>query len=111
MRDSSDENDDDGDRGGDGDSDGPAPHITLIAIGETYWIYEGEEFLTPLIGGQGFVPLPVRCYIYADIIELRAHVGKNISLMDYWGLNPDVVDRLRRDNHLLEFRGQSPESS
>ncbi|MGB8622538.1 MAG: hypothetical protein WCD16_06950 [Paracoccaceae bacterium] len=94
----------------DGKGGGPAPHVTLIGIGETYWLYSGEEFLTPLLSGDGFVPLPIHCYIYTDLVELRLHLGREILMTDYWGINPDVVDRLRRENHLLEIRGQSPNS-
>ncbi len=80
------------------------PSITLVAVNTSYWMYRGEEFLNQMLSGQGFYPRPVRCLVFEDAFSLSAFLGKGPSIVDYWGINPDVVDRLRRDEDLLELR-------
>lgn len=80
----------------------PEPRITLIAINQSYWMFEGEEFLNAMLLGRGAFPLPVRCIRFASPVELRAFVGKDRLLTDLWGINPDIVDRLRRDDQIVD---------
>ncbi|MCB2105306.1 MAG: hypothetical protein KDE06_10010 [Rhodobacteraceae bacterium] len=80
----------------------PEPRMVLLKINETYWLYEGEEYLSPMLKGGGYFPTPVICYRFEDHIGLRAFVGAGRPMTDFWGINPDIVDRLRRDEHLLE---------
>jgi len=82
----------------------PEPRITLLAINETYWLYEGEEFLNAMLMGKAFFPVPVRCMMFQNAFELRVFVGTGRAITDFWGINPDIVARLRRDNHLIEIR-------
>ncbi|MFQ5621866.1 MAG: hypothetical protein ACE5FS_00575 [Paracoccaceae bacterium] len=83
--------------------DDGTPRMTLLAINETYWLYDGAEFLNQMLLGKGYFPVPIRCLMFEDAFELRAFVGEGHVLTDYWGINPDIVERLRRDNHLLEM--------
>lgn len=94
MRDLDDEND----KGG-----GEGPRMTLLSINQTYWLFEGKEFLNEMLRGQGYFPKPVRCIKCADIFELRRYIGVGRKVTDFWGINPDIVERLRRQNHLLEW--------
>lgn len=80
------------------------PRMTLLSINESYWLYEGEEFLNAMLKGNGFFPVPVRCMVFGNAFELRVFVGTGRAMTDFWGINPDIVARLRRDNHLIEVR-------
>lgn len=77
------------------------PRMVLLRINETYWLSEGEEYLNYMLMGGGFFPTPVICYSFPDYFALRAFIGDR-SMTDFWGINPDIVERLRRDAHLLE---------
>lgn len=105
---------DDGDNGGGRDGGGEdAPRMLLLAINESYWLCEGKEFLNPMLLGRGYFPRPVHCIRCADIFELRRYIGPNRMVTDFWGINPDIVARLRRDNDLLEYAAPavSPDGS
>lgn len=84
-----------------------SPRMVLLAIDQTYWLAEGEEFLTPMLHGSGFFPKPVTCVIFPDLFELRAYIGPGRSVVDFWGINADIVERLRRDGHLTEVLSHS----
>ena len=79
------------------------PQMVLLAINQTYWLAEGAEFLTPMLHGTGFFPKPVKCVIFRDSFELRQYIGPGRNLTEFWGINPDIVERLRRDDHLNEI--------
>ncbi len=81
---------------------GQEPRMVLLQIGETYWLSQGEEYLNPMLMGGGFFPTPVICYQFANHFALRAYLGADQSMTDFWGINPDIVARLRRDGHLLD---------
>ena len=92
--------------GGMGEGDAPEPRMTLIAINQSYWLVEGEEYLDAMLMGNGFFPKPVRCMVFANAFEMRVFVGSDVAMTDYWGINPDIVERLRRDGHLIDVRAQ-----
>jgi hypothetical protein len=87
--------------------DGDRPQITLLAINQTYWLYEGEDFLDEMLFGAGGYPVPVRCLVFRDAFELNLFIGEGRMLTKMWGINPDIVDRLRRDDHLVEMPGRA----
>jgi hypothetical protein len=45
----------------------------------------------------------VRCIRFQTPFDLRAFLGEDRLLTDLWGINPDIVERLRRDNNLLDM--------
>jgi len=79
--------------------------ILMLAVNESYWLAEGIEYLTPILDGSGFFPTPIICVRFADTFELNLFIGPDRSLLDFWGVNPDIVERLRRDKHLNEISG------
>lgn len=81
----------------------PPPRMVLFAINQTYWLAQGDEFLNSMLKGSGFFPTPVHCILFEDAAELQEFIGPDMNVMDFWGINPDVVARLRRDNHLKEI--------
>jgi len=85
--------------------DGPRERVILIAIEDRYWLFEGDEFLDAMLLGTGFFPKPVRCLRFRDSFELRIFLGPDRPMNTFWMINPDIVERLRRDDHLLETEG------
>ncbi len=83
---------------------GGGPRITLISVERTnYYLYEGEDFLNQLLLSDGEFPVPVRCVHFASVFEQKSFLGEDVSLAALWGINPEIVERLRRDDYLLEF--------
>ncbi|MGB5556671.1 MAG: hypothetical protein WBN04_01530 [Paracoccaceae bacterium] len=83
---------------------GGEPRITLISVERvTYYLYEGEDFLNQLLLSDGVYPRPVRCVHFATVFEQKRFLGEGVNLAHLWGINPEIVERLRRDEHLLEF--------
>lgn len=93
MRDTPDQND------GGGEDDCP---MTLVAINEGFWLYEGDYLLNDLLFGRGAYPFKVRCVIFKDSFEMNQFFGEPVPIASFWRINPDVVDRLRLENLLVE---------
>jgi len=79
--------------------------LILIAIEERYWLFEGEEFLGAMLRGSGFFPKPVQCLRFKDSFEMRIFLGPERPMNKFWLINPDIIERLRRNDHLLEIEG------
>ncbi|WP_095587979.1 hypothetical protein [Actibacterium ureilyticum] len=80
------------------------PPITLISIErKSYYLYDGEEHIDQLLLADGDFPTPVRCVHFESVIALRLMLGEDINLTSYWGIHPQIVDRLRADDQLLEI--------
>ena len=84
----------------------PDDEIVLLGLEQSWWLYQGDDYLSPLISGQGSFPTPIRCLVFEDILQLRRYVGSAVSLIEFWGINPDVITRLRADGHLLEVAAE-----
>jgi hypothetical protein len=84
------------------DGFGQEPRMTLLAVGGGYWLYEGEDFLNDMLFGRGAYPFRIRCMMFRDAFELRAVFGETFSVATLWRINPDVIERLRRENLLIE---------
>lgn len=85
--------------------DGDVPQIILIAVEESYWLFSGDEFLNQMLLVDGDFPKPVQCLRFADSFEMRIFLGPDRPMNDFWGINPAIVARLRRDEHLIEIDG------
>lgn len=80
------------------------PPITLISLGkERYYLFEGEDHINQLLLADGDFPKPVRCVHYQDVFALKASLGADINLTQYWGIHPEIVARLRAEDQLLEI--------
>lgn len=84
-----------------GDDDDGIP-MTLLALNGNYWLYEGVELLNDLLFGTGEAPFLVRCVFFKDPIYVKKMLGSDFVISSLWRVNPDIVDRLRRDNLLVE---------
>lgn len=75
--------------------------LVLLRANDTYWLYEGSEFLNALLFGRGEFPTPVECVNFSDAFQLRIFLnGRPIN--DFWIINPDIVARLRRNDELID---------
>jgi len=81
----------------------PPIRMVLFAINDSYWLAQGDEFINPMLKGSGYFPTPVTCILFEDAQELQEFIGPDMNIMEFWGINPEVVARLRRDNHLKEI--------
>jgi hypothetical protein len=94
MRDNQDQH------GPDGNDDAP---ITLLAVNQGYWLYEGEDLLNDLLFGRGLYPFRVKCLRFSSTFELNRYTKGGVSIVSLWRINPDVIERLRHENLLIEI--------
>lgn len=94
MRDTT---DDDGEDGGRDEIP-----MTLLVLSGSYWLYEGEALLDDLLYGTGKYPFPVRCVHFKDAFELKRFFGEEFQVSTLWRINPDIIERLRRESLLVE---------
>ena len=80
----------------------PVSEIILLKIAESYYLAEGEEYLSELMLVDGTFPKPLRCLNFEDAFKFSTFSGGTISLADLWGINPKIISRLRQEGHLLE---------
>lgn len=90
------------DGGAEDEQDEDGIPMTILAVNGSFWIYEGVDLMDDLLYGTGRYPFPVRCAHYKDGIELRRFFGGEFSPGTLWRLNPDIIERLRRENLLVE---------
>ena len=83
--------------------DEPFAGIVLYCIGEKYWLGQGDEWLQQILSGEGDFPRPVLCVSFRDNFELSQFVPGGTNVADLWGINPEIVARLRRDKHLTDL--------
>ena len=83
---------------------GGGPPITLISIErKSYYLYDGEAYIDQLLLADGQFPTPVRCVHFESAVELKLFLGESVNLGQFWGIHPEIVARLRSQNHLLEI--------
>ena len=85
------------------EGDEPEAEIVLIDVAGRFFLVEGEEYLSQLMIVDGTFPKPVRCVKFNDVFELSTFTGGTANLADLWGINPEIISRLRADGHLLEI--------
>ncbi len=83
--------------------DQPRPRVTLVSTNQAYWLYEGVAYLDAMLTGEGDLPMPVRCLVFKDWQSMQRHLGEEISITRFWGINPGVVARLRDADQLEEI--------
>lgn len=85
----------------DGEDDDDIP-MTLLVVNGGYWLYEGVDLLNDLLFGTGRAPFQVRCVYFKDAFELKRFFGPDFVVTSLWRINPDVIERVRRENLLVE---------
>ncbi|MBC2836443.1 hypothetical protein [Paragemmobacter straminiformis] len=75
----------------------------LLAVGTSYTLFRGEEHLDDILMTGKNYPLPVLCIRFESAFEMGMFIAQAGSQSDNWGINPGIVDRLKRDGHLHEI--------
>ncbi|MFV0492502.1 MAG: hypothetical protein ACK5M4_11845 [Pseudorhodobacter sp.] len=89
--------------------DGEEAPMTLLAVNGGYWVYAGEEYLNDLLFGRGTYPFRVKCLQFESAFDVNRFTKGNVSITTLWRVNPDVIERLRRENLLIEISPTEPE--
>lgn len=87
----------------DATGDDTKERMVLVHVNGGYWLTEGEDYIRHMLLGTGPFPTPVVCYTFEDTSALSRYLGPGKLVTDFWGINDEIVDRLRRDEHLLEL--------
>lgn len=79
------------------------PDIIIIAIDrKAFYLYKGEAHLDQLLLADGEFPRPVLCVHFKRALDVKTVIGQSVSVAQMWGIHPDIVSRLREDEHLIE---------
>jgi len=78
--------------------------ISLIADGETHWLFEGEKYLSAMLANEGYYPTPVICYTYGSKFDLMKDLDEDVILNSLWAIHPGIIDRLKREDKFIERR-------
>ena len=82
---------------------GQEPPIILIGFErKQYSLYKGDEFLNQILLADGVFPTPILCVHFETIFDARRVLGDEFSLIEYWGVHPEIVARLRSTDCLIE---------
>ncbi len=76
--------------------------ILLISTGDAYWILEGEDYLSAMLSDEEFYPKPVRMINYKSSFDLSLDLPDGISTGSLWGINPAIIERLRKLEDIIE---------
>ena len=76
--------------------------IIFIMIGESCYVYKGEQFLNQILLVDGVFPKPICCFFFETIILAKSVVGKNFSVVELWAIHPNIYERLNRSGWLIE---------
>lgn len=89
---------------GGGPGEEPEDIIVVVQVRNNFWLLEGEEHLSAMLSGQTPYPTPVRCLQFETEIDFKLYLPDCVPLGQLWGINPLIIERLRRENELLEIR-------
>lgn len=80
--------------------------IVLIAIENgSFYLYRGGEYLNQLLLADGAYPKPVKCLKFSSVLDVRLILGEAVTVSDFWGIHPQIVERLRDSGELIEIDG------
>lgn len=80
--------------------------IILIGIERTsYYLFRGEEYIDQLLIVDGEFPKPVKCLHFDTLFDVKLILGETVNVMNFWGIHPNIVGRLRDTGELVEIDG------
>ncbi|MEM1383688.1 MAG: hypothetical protein AAF713_16745 [Pseudomonadota bacterium] len=82
----------------------PGDRIVLVSVQDAYWLLEGEQHLKAMLSGLSPFPVPVRCITFETAFDLNLFLPDDTPVSGLWGINPLIIERLRRDEVLLETK-------
>lgn len=82
---------------------GEEPPIILIGFEKkTYYLYKGDEFLNQILLSDGEFPKPILCVNFETIFDASRVLGEEFNVSQCWGVHPEIVERLRETDCLIE---------
>ena len=82
------------------------PGIVMLGIErDRYFLFKGEEHLNQILLVDGDFPKPILCLHFDDAFHANLFIGSDQSLGSFWAVHPEIVARLRADDHLVETDG------
>lgn len=78
--------------------------VVLIGHGENYWLLDGEKYLSAMLSAEEYYPTPVKFIEYDSLFELTLDLDESVLIGSLWAIHPGIIDRLRRDNLIIEER-------
>ncbi len=82
----------------------PEDQIVLIGSEDSYWLLQGEEYLSAMLSAEEFYPTPVIYYEYDSMYELSMDLEEGVLIGALWGIHPGIIGRLRREELIKEER-------
>ncbi len=79
------------------------PPIIIVGIDrKSFYLYKGEEFINQLLLADGVYPKPVLCVNFDTVLDARRVIGDSFSTGSCWGINPEIIARMRDTKTLIE---------
>ena len=86
-----------------GSGDGQEPEIIILAIaGESFHLFKGDVLLDQVLLVDGEFPKPILCVNFDTRPDVLRVMGEGFSLSRCWAIHPDIVERLRESEYLIE---------
>ena len=76
--------------------------IVLVATGDQYWLFEGDEHINSMLAGYDRHPRPVICLVFETMFDLQVYLPEGVTVQRLWAINPAIIDRMRREGELVE---------
>ena len=88
---------------GDTPDGGHEPEIILIGFEKkSYYLFKGEAYLNQFLLADGEFPKPILCVNFETLFDASRMFGEGFSVSQLWGVNPEIVKRLRDTKCLVE---------
>ena len=79
--------------------------IILVSDGNTTLLLQGDAYLAALLSDEEYYPTPVRLISYESAYEMSLSKPEELNMSSLWAIHPNIIDRLRRENNLIELKG------
>jgi len=79
--------------------------IILVSDGDTTWLLQGEAYLGAMLSDEEYYPTPVRLIVFESSYEMQMSKPEELVIGSLWAVHPNIIDRLRRENNLIEEKG------
>ncbi len=82
---------------------GSTDRIVLVEVNGSYWMLYGEEHINAMLTNMNPYPKPVHFIRFETEFDARLYLPDGTSLMDLWGINPAIIERMRSAKELVEI--------
>ncbi|MEM7059655.1 MAG: hypothetical protein AAF557_18880 [Pseudomonadota bacterium] len=82
---------------------GSRDSIVLVEVNGSFWMLHGEEHLNAMLTNMNPYPKPVHFIRFETEFDARLYLPDGTSLMDLWGINPAIIERMRNAKELVEI--------